>query len=112
MYHVAPITSEAVRDGILQNISNVLDKHFHASVSAVYDHRASGDKSLVSVLFEDPMTNPDFDKGEYKNAMNVLYFNNAARAIVEQSGVAIVFTDSVEQLPKNFGVMYNVSHFN
>ena len=111
MFHIAPLTSERIREGVLFEISDALNAAFTQSAAAITERGLRGDPEEMIIHFDNPSISPSFWNNHGEDVQDVLYFNSAAKDAVERADIKLNFTGTTDELPEGRGLMSRMPRY-
>lgn len=110
-YYVVTLSSEEIREGILFQIGDALSAAFDSSTKAILVGGKRGEKEDLLVFFDNSATNDNFHE-EYGDAVqDVLFFNDAAKAVVSDAGIKLTVKETIDEPPRHAGTMNRTCHY-
>lgn len=110
-YHIAKLSRDEVAQGALFSIGDALAQAFSNSSKAILEEGKKGEKEELLIHFDNSATDEAFHEKYGDNVMEILYFNEAAKDVVCNSGFNLNIIGTTEAIPEQSGIMNRTCHF-
>jgi hypothetical protein len=108
MYHIAKITDDDIRGGILFRMTDALDQAFTTSAKSILYEGKRGTPQEMAIYFD---ISRFASEAASTDSDDTYYINDAAKDAMERAGVKLSYSGRVDEPPKNTGTFCRMPRY-